>query len=332
MTVGVTGGTGFLGRGVLGILNSSPEYRVRCLTRHGSFHAEWPGIDWMSGDLMNEADCEEFVDGLDAVVHLAQSNSPATSDRQWPSDLTANILPSLNLLEALRRRNGPHACHLVFASSGGAVYGRKSSDGSNTKDTFRETDECFPLSPYGIQKLAVEHYLQTACDQGWLRATVLRIGNAYGGLLAAERRQGLIGVAMARLLAGQPVRIFGPLATVRDYVHVDDVAKAFGLALACDHQLSTRRNFRVFNIGSGVGYSVAEVLTLLGQITGHEVPTETYIFGAATISSVPSIVLDSEKARRELGWVPLVSLHDGISAMYAARARATQSLRAALNE
>jgi UDP-glucose 4-epimerase len=128
------------------------------------------------------------------------------------------------------------------------------------------------------------------------------------------------------------VRIFGPLATVRDYVHVDDVAKAFGSALACDHQLSTVSKFKVFNIGSGKGYSVAEVLTLLGQIIGHEVPTETYEFGAATISSVPSIVLDSEKARREFGWVPLVSLHDGISAMYAARAKATLSLRAALNE
>lgn len=316
MTVGVTGGTGFLGRGVLGILSSSPEYRVRCLTRHGSFHAEWPGIEWMSGDLMNEADCEEFVDGLDAVVHLAQSNSPATSDRHWPSDLAANIVPSLNLLEALRRRNGPHACHLVFASSGGAVYGRKSSDGGNAKDTFRETDECFPLSPYGIQKLAVEHYLRTACDQGWLRATVLRIGNAYGGLLAAERRQGLIGVAMARLLAGQSVRIFGHLSTVRDYVHIEDVARAFHLALVPDRQLPEHDSFRIFNVGSGKGYSVEEVLELLGQVTGRAVLTEASDFGVDTILSVPCVVLNINKVRQTLGWAPCVALRDGIARMH----------------
>lgn len=284
-----------------------------------------PRVEWMSGDLMNEADCEEFVEGLDAVVHLAQSNSPAASDRHWPSDFVANMAPSLNLLEALRRRG--NASHLVFASSGGAVYGR-SGAGSRP---FRETDECLPLSPYGIEKLAVEHYLRTACDQGWLRATVLRIGNAYGCLLSSERRQGLIGVAMARLLAGQSVRIFGPLATVRDYVYVDDVARAFRLALVCDHQLSTRSQFRVFNVASGVGHSVAEVLTLLGQMTGREVPTESSVFGAATISSVPSVVLDVDKAHRELGWAPLVSLHDGISAMYAAGVKAAPSLRAGLN-
>jgi UDP-glucose 4-epimerase len=266
--LGITGATGLLGgRFLRYVVEVMPEVRVRCLARHVAGHLEHPVVEWMSGDLMNEADCAEFVEGLDAVAHFAQSNSPAISDRHWPSDLVANISPGLNLLEALRRRKGDEGCHFVFASSGGAVYGKEPADGV----AFRETDECRPLSPYGIQKLAVEHYLRTACEQGWLRATVLRISNAYGELLAAERRQGLIGVAMARVLAGQAVKVFGPIETVRDYVHVDDVARAFGKALGSP---GMAENHRVFNIAAGVGHSVAKVLALIGRVTGREVRLE----------------------------------------------------------
>jgi UDP-glucose 4-epimerase len=260
----------------------------------------------MAGDLMNEADCAEFVEGVDAVAHFAQSNSPAISDRHWPSDLVANISPGLNLLEALRKRRGDGECHLIFASSGGAVYGSGPADGV----AFRETDECRPLSPYGIQKLAMEHYLRTASEQGWLRATVLRISNAYGELLAAERRQGLIGVAMARVLAGRAVRVFGSLETVRDYVHVEDVARAFGAALS-----KAGESFRVFNIGAGAGHSVAEVLELIGRVTGREVRMEVSDFGKAAIGLVPRVVLANGKAREELGWVPEMGLEEGIRGM-----------------
>jgi UDP-glucose 4-epimerase len=220
----------------------------------------------------------------------------------------ANISPALNLLEALRRRSGGGACHFVFASSGGAVYGREPADGV----AFRESDHCQPLNPYGIQKLAVENYLRTACEQGWLRATVLRISNAYGALLAAERRQGLIGVAMARVLAGQAVRVFGSLDTVRDYVHVDDVARAFRKSLSIQGK---GENYRVFNIAAGSGHSVAEVLELIGGVTGREVRLEQSDFGKAALGLLPRVVLANDKARDELGWEPEIGLEEGVRGM-----------------
>ena len=307
--LGITGASGLIGGRFLRLwTNENPEVQVRCLARHVAGHFEHPGVEWMSGDLMNEADCAEFVDGLDAVVHFAQSNSPAISDRHWPSDLVANISPALNLLEALRRRRGDGACHFVFASSGGAVYGREPADGV----AFRETDHCQPLNPYGIQKLAVENYLRTACEQGWLRATVLRISNAYGALLAAERRQGLIGVAMARGLAGQAVKGFGALETIRDYVHVDDVARAFGKSLGTDQQ---GKNYSVFNIAAGRGHSVVEVLKLIGSATGRDVRLEQSDFGKAALGLLPRVVLANGKAREELGWEPELGLEEGIRRM-----------------
>lgn len=307
--IGITGASGFIGgRFLRSWTTENPDVQVRCLARHVAGHWEHPKVEWMSGDLMNEADCAEFVEGLDAVVHFAQSNSPAISDRHWPSDLVANISPALNLLEALRRCRGDSACHFVFASSGGAVYGREPEDGF----AFRETDHCQPLNPYGIQKLAVENYLRTACEQGWLRATVLRISNAYGALLAAERRQGLIGVAMARVLAGQAVKVFGALETVRDYVHVDDVAKAFRTSLSMQ---GNEANYRVFNIAAGVGHSVAEVLELIDRVTGLEVRLEQSDFGKAAIGLLPRVVLANERARQELGWMPEIELEEGVRGM-----------------
>jgi UDP-glucose 4-epimerase len=160
--------------------------------------------------------------------------------------------------------------------------------------------------------LAVEHYLRTACEQGWLRATVLRISNAYGELLAAERRQGLIGVAMARVLAGQAVKVFGPVETVRDYVHVDDVSRAFGLALGAGVEGGA---FQVFNVGAGVGHSVAEVLKLIGRVTGREVRLEQSDFGKAAIGLLPRVVLANGKAKEELGWEPRIGLEEGIQSL-----------------
>ena len=120
--LGITGASGLIGGRFLSLWTKhNPDVQVRCLARHVAGHVEYPGGEWMSGDLMNEADCAEFVEGLDAVVHFVQSNSPAISDRHWPSDLVANISPALNLLEALRRRRGGGACHVVFASSGGVL-------------------------------------------------------------------------------------------------------------------------------------------------------------------------------------------------------------------
>lgn len=312
-TLGITGATGLIGaRFLKHWLESHPDTQVRCSSRSGSVLPRHEQLEWLQGDLSNEADCREFVEGLDAVIHLAHANSPATSNRHWSSDLAANLVPTLTLLEALRQRKTDQICHLVFASSGGAVYGRKNGDGT----TFAEADPCHPLSPYGIQKLALEHYLATACVQGWLRATVLRLSNVYGTLLAVERRQGLIGVALARILSNQPVRVYGPLSNVRDYLHVDDVARAFGAALLPCGQSGAKANFRVFNIGAGRGHSVAEVLELIERVTGKNVRTEVSGFGAAAFSSLPTVVLSIEKAGQELLWAPQIELEEGVTSLW----------------
>ncbi len=144
---------------------------------------------------------------------------------------------------------------------------------------------------------------------------MLRIGNPYGVLLPTERLQGFIGVAVHQLLDGRPVRVFGDLDNVRDYVHLDDVCRAFQSAL------DVAGSFSLYNIGSGRGTSVREVLEILGRVTGSEVAIERDEIPGDAARLPRWIVLDSAKADRELGWRAAVELEDGVRAMWE-RARA----------
>ena len=313
-TIGITGASGMIGSRVLShLLEKFPEFRFKCLARslpqntHGGDR-----VEWFQGDLMSEPDCTEFVANLDVLIHLAQANSPASSDRHWPSDLQCNLTSSLNLLQAMRNRGGK-ACHVIFSSSGGAIYGFNPLDGPD----FDEDQPCQPVSPYGIQKLAVENYIRLGVLQGWLSATILRISNAYGVLLPMEKRQGFLGVAVSRLQAGLPLKIFGPLNAIRDYVHLDDICRAVALSTERD------QGFEVFNIGLGQGASVREILEILKELTQRDVRIEESAFGAQVFQLMPKVVLSIGKAERDLGWRPLIGLREGIERLW----REAESLR-----
>ncbi|NBS53782.1 MAG: hypothetical protein EBS96_14445, partial [Spartobacteria bacterium] len=105
---------------------------------------------------------------------------------------------------------------------------------------------------------------------------------------------------------------FGALETIRDYVHVDDVARAFGKGLDI---LGNGENYRVFNIAAGRGHSVAEILELIGKVTEREVRLEQSDFGRAALGLLPRVVLANDRARQELGWMPAIGLEEGVRGM-----------------
>jgi UDP-glucose 4-epimerase len=142
--------------------------------------------------------------------------------------------------------------------------------------------------------------------QGCLTATSLRIGNPYGVLLPLERMQGLIGVALNQIFHHQPVKIYGNPNNVRDYIHLEDMCRIFELAI--DNQ----SGFQVYNVGSGQGYSVNNILDLLEQIAGY--PVVRSIQPPTQITNyLPSwIVLDITKAREILRWQPEIAFEQGL--------------------
>lgn len=299
MKIAITGASGFLGS-VLTPQLAAGGHEVRTLTRTlpTREQAAHPGVGWLQGDLASPRDAAVLVDGVDAIVHLAWTNTPLTSSAHLPSDASANLLPTLTLLEAVRA--SPGCPQIVFASSGGAVYGASDSD-----RPFREDHECRPQSSYGIQKLTVEQYLRMGAERGWFTATALRIGNPYGVRLPPERMQGFIGTAVAQLVAGDPIRVFGNLANVRDYLHLSDLSRAIEMTL------TPGAAYDVFNIGSGIAYSVEGVLSLLEEVVGAPLSVHTERPEAA--DDLPSwVVLEVGKARDVLGWAAEIGLRDGL--------------------
>ena len=302
MLIGITGSSGFIGSYLTRWLVASGCASPRLLVRN-PVNTGPEGAEICQGDLHSPADCSRFVKGLEAIYYLAHENTPVNSDLDQPNDVRANLEPLLNLLCAVERAGAKP--QIVYFSSGGAVYARNEG-----RLPYREIDPCRPSSSYGILKLTAEQYLRLAADRGHLTATVLRVGNAYGTLLPRHRMQGLIGVALNSVLNGNPVRVFGDPNNVRDYVHLDDIC------VMAERVSVPRGTFDVFNVGSGLGYSVAEILQVIQDCYGEPIELEVNQRQGKWLTDW--VVLDVGKARRECGWQPAVDLTSGIGAMMSA--------------
>jgi UDP-glucose 4-epimerase len=306
MRVAITGAKGLIGRSLIAFLVQEGKFAVTALTRNlppdEPIKTEYPAeIKWIQGDLNSLSDCDALVEGQNVIIHLAHTNSPLTSDRDMADDTRLNLIPTLNLLRAIEKAG--RKPHFIYPSSGGAIYGN-----CIERVPFTEDHACRPINSYGIQKLVGEHYIRHSAERDHLTATVLRIANVYGCLLSPVRWQGFIGTALFQTLKDEPVRILGNLENIRDYVHMDDVCRAF---IEC---LERRDRFDIFNIGTGIGTSVEGVLNHIQQILGRPLKCirEDYE-GASHLP--PWGVLDITKARQDLGWCARISLHEGILKM-----------------
>ena len=252
------------------------------------------GLAWVGGTLEGDVDLDRLVEGHAHVFDLIGAGLPNSSNEN-PAQIVADGLPAkVRLLEACRRQQ---IRRFVFASSGGTVYGVTDSI------PVREEAPTEPISAYGIGKLVVERYLSLYQHLYGLQSRSLRIANAYGPHQDGRGGQGLVAALLQRLLAGEPVEIWGNGRVVRDYIHIDDVVSAM---LAClDHDGPGR----VFNVGSGIGRSVAEVLRDAARITGCR-PRTLHRDGRQ--ADVPVNILDSSRLQRETGWRPRVGWEDGL--------------------
>jgi UDP-glucose 4-epimerase len=297
LKIGVVGATGFIGSYLSRRLLDRGHGPLRLLIRRSNIAEVAEGAEIIQGDLLSASDCERFAAGLDVIYYLAHVNSPVNSDVDPVCDAAMNQGALLNLLQAAARLG--HQPHIVYFSSGGAIY-----EPAPGRMPYRESDPCAPLSSYGIQKLAAEHYLRLAAHKDQVTATVLRVGNAYGTLLPQYRLQGLIGVAINSVLHRKPVRVFGSLENVRDYVHLDDICAFSELAM------TPRRPFTVVNIGSGVGHSVRDVLGIIEKCYGRGFSIE--VDEGLGKGFMDWVVLDISKARQEFGWIPATDFRNGI--------------------
>ena len=294
---GIAGFKGLIGSHLSRYIAARKSGGLRLLARNSEDYRGPADAEIMNGDLLSRSDCERFAADLKVIYYLAHNNSPIDSDLDMPNDALVNLVPLLNLLHTIQLfKTKPH---VVYFSSGGAIYERKQE-----LMPYTEADQCAPMSSYGIQKLAAEQYLRLAADKGYLTTTVLRVGNAYGSLLSQFRRQGLIGVATNCVMNGKAIRVFGSPHNVRDYVHLEDISDIAVRAAI------PRQPFSVFNVGSGVGHSVSEVIRVIEDCWGQ--PVQILRDDSLGDRLTDWVVLDITKAREELDWSPKIDLRTGI--------------------
>lgn len=295
----MVGGGGFIGTHLVERLLQR-GHPVRVYGRNPSrFRGTPPGAEFVEGELGNHGLIREALQGTEVVFHLVSTTLPKTSNDDPIFDIRSNLVDTVQLLEACVEAG---VRKVVFPSSGGTVYGPPG---------FLPVTEEHPTEPitsYGIVKLAVEKYLGLFHHLHGLDYAALRISNAYGPYQDPAGQQGAISVFLERVREGRPVTVWGDGGAVRDYIYVSDLMDALqGVA-----ERETRS--RIFNVGSGRGVSVNELLDLVSEATGGR-PEVEYL--PARALDVQANVLDVGRAERELGWKPRVDLAEGISRTWA---------------
>ena len=310
MRILVTGGTGYVGSTAVDILLSQ-GYGISILDDCSMGYADSVPADvtYVEGSLLNSNDVAEALKGCEAVIHFAGKSLVGESVEKPDLYHSVNVDGSRILLDQMYIAG---ITKLVFSSSA-ATYGEPK------EVPIKESAETVPTNPYGATKLAIDQMITEESKARGLSAASLRYFNVAGALKSsrgwlAERHNPETHLIpnVLRSTNENPVKIFGtdwPTADgtcIRDYVHVVDLIDAHIKAL----QSLTPGNHEIYNLGSGDGYSVRQVVAAATKAIGYEIPT----VDAPRRAGDPAVLIaDISKAQQKLGWVPTL----GIEAMVA---------------
>ena len=304
----VTGGAGFIGSHLVDALASRGDQVVAfddlSSGSESNLDAARPaGARLVIGDVADaEAVARVCADARpDLVFHLAAQADVRRSVADPAFDAMVNVLGTINVLEAARTLGD---CGVVFAATGGAVYG----EGENRDLPFAENVEAAPLTPYGASKLAGEGYLGVYDRLHGVPGTALRFGNVYGPRQDPHGEAGVVAIFCGKLLDGERPIVFGDGRQTRDYVYVADAVSA--LIAGGDRLTAGARSGGLFNVGTGAETSVLELIEGLVRVSGAEVEPE---LAPPRAGELRNISIDPGAAARELGWSAEVGLEEGLS-------------------
>lgn len=296
MTCLILGGNGFIGSHLTDLLVRE-GHCIRVYDRSDNrFRDRLGQIEYIYGDLGNRGLIRAALVDVNVVFHLASTTIPSTSNADAAFDVRSNVVGTIRLLEECVAANIER---FVFVSSGGTVYGTPEIV------PIPESHSLDPICSYGITKLAIEKYLALFGHLYGLEYVILRPSNAYGERQSPFGQQGAVGVFLGKIVRQEPIVVWGDGSAIRDFIYVKDLVAALYQAAIHD-----RLEKHIFNIGSGSGVSIKEILQSLANIT-REVLDIRYT--EARRLDVPANVLDISLAKECLGWAPTTDLVDGLS-------------------
>jgi len=295
MNAVVTGGAGFIGSHIVDALVAQGRTAtVFDDLSSGKRENLGEGIALTVGDVRDKHAVGTAVSNdVDCVFHLAAQIDVRRAVEDPGFDAQVNIGGTINVLNACVEA---HARRLVMSSTGGALYGEPSTLPANEQSAIQ------PLSPYGVSKYCAEQYIEYFHRTCGLETMILRYANVYGPRQDPNGEAGVVGIFARRILLGQSCIVYGDGEQTRDFVFVDDVARA--------NMLAMQGPLGTFNIGTGVETSLNQLLAAFELVVGHPVARN---YTPARAGEVQRIALNAERARHEMGWKPMVSLEDGLA-------------------
>lgn len=284
----LVGGTGFIGRALAARLVAEGR-EVHVLGRRPA--AGLPaGVIAHCGDQGDRKLLLPLLERCHQVIHLATATVPADTVWQPLAEAEACLLPTLRFLECVQEFPGNR---YLLVSSGGALYGNA--------DPAGEHSPLHPASYHGAGKLAVESFFGVFGQRHPGSLSILRPSNVYGPGQMLRSGFGVVRTLLERARDGGPVVVYGDGGAIRDYLYIDDMVEACCAALAGPAG--------TYNVGSGVSVSLRELISVVERTTDRQLEVE---FRPARPSDIGCIVLDVRCAAGKLGWVPKVTLDDGV--------------------
>lgn len=288
----IIGGGGFFGRALARELVAT-GHTVTCLDAR-PMTAVSPGERIVVGDLGDANLLGPLLHDCDTLVHLASATTPSSSASSPLMEAENNIGPTLRLLELAQNTE---LGHIVFASSGGTVYGHP------TQLPATESLALAPHSYHAAGKIALEAFFNAYRHLTGKIITILRPSNLYGPGQPLKSGFGVIRTMLEHQRTCQPMPVWGDGGNVRDYLYIADMVAACRLLIdrGCDND--------TFNVGASIGTSILQLIALIEQITGRPMVIDTM---PARALDVRAIVLDSNKLTHATGWQPQIGLEEGI--------------------
>ena len=292
----ITGGAGFIGSNIVDeALAAGHSVRVLDNLSTGKRDNIHPKAIFFQGDITNFRNVEDAIKGAEYVLHLAAQASVVLSTRDPQLDCAVNVIGTLNVLKASLENK---VRHVIFLSTGGAIYGDVKTLPAS-EDTAKR-----PLSPYGTSKAAAELYCEYYSRLG-LPVSILRLANVYGPRQDPFGEAGVCAIFLGNILAKQPLTVFGDGSSTRDYVYVKDVAEL--VLMTMDRPLR-----EPINVGTGEETSVNRLIEAILKITSER---PRIVYTDPRPGEVQRIRLEIAKARA-LGWKPKTSLEQGLRAIW----------------
>lgn len=292
----ILGGTGFIGEYLLKRLIDN-GYTVRMLVHKRPISILDSRIESVHMNFSDIQNFDDYVIDCDCVIHLVSTTKPNSINKDIVEEINSNVIPSIRLLESCAKYNRK----VIFISSGGTVYGE------NENLPTKETSNTLPICTYGIQKLMIEKYIYVFGIKHQLDYVILRLSNPYGYYKGMNN--GLVSTVIRKTYCNEDITVFGDGCNIRDYIYIKDAVEA----ILCAINYKGKSENHIFNVGTGKGYSINEIIAQVFNVIGKSTRV-THV--DSRYFDVKKNILDTEKTRELLKFSYKVDISEGIRLCY----------------